>query len=451
MSYDNPTVPTISDPRGIDRAIQFLQLTLGTKLTWLDKSWGRVYTQKKRVRGAIRETPVVYDNNGEYFPVEMNDNLVSQSFFEVGERSPLDFAPFQTIFYEHDVSIVFWGNLKKIDPILNLNYNFTEKLIEEVKDVLTKRISGFSFKVEIVNITEERDEVFAPYTFQEENLQHLTNPYFGFKVDLNIILQQDCDTAFPATFCDALNQFLTATDKNECILPTYDFSDTNVTDNFTVLQENDLTNLLCGGPVGGIIYQLPPLTGQIVSQVANDDGDNLANGVYDFVAPSNGQLAQLDTTAPNPYVTLLNNNTFLNKNRFTDSVGDQEYGSGGNGSLLNYIIDHHTRLGWLNLADDMTSRNWATTISFAASYVRVGFSDWRTPNMYEMLSIVNLGENKNLNYAPFNDDQTAEYHTSTSLSVAPTTTAVSWSNANFRTSTVLKITSLMSYKCRNHF
>lgn len=54
-------------------------------------------------------------------------------------------------------------------------------------------------------------------------------------------INTECDIVEP---CQALLNSLTELQKNTCILPAYDFSDTNVTDNLTAQQIIDLTNFI---------------------------------------------------------------------------------------------------------------------------------------------------------------------------------------------------------------
>lgn len=60
----------------------------------------------------------------------------------------------------------------------------------------------------------------------------------------------DCD---PISACEALLMSLSAAQKNECILPTYDFSDPVVFGNLTDEQIDALTDELCSGGGGGVV------------------------------------------------------------------------------------------------------------------------------------------------------------------------------------------------------
>jgi len=157
----------------------------------------------------------------------------------------------------------------------------------------------------------------------------------------------------------------------------------------------------------GIAYKRPTLTGQITSYRTGDDGWHLANGTYDYTPPSNPvSYAQLDTTDPSPFITLISNNAFGNKNRFTDELGTQIYSAG-------LVIDHLTGLMWRK-SDVTDGGNWDDSIDNAHGLSFGGYSDWRMSNINEFLSISDFSISNNLlDYAPFNNNTNALYYTST--------------------------------------
>jgi hypothetical protein len=155
------------------------------------------------------------------------------------------------------------------------------------------------------------------------------------------------------------------------------------------------------GGGSGIAYQRPLLTGQTTSYRTGDDAWQLANGTYDYTPPVYPiSYAQFDT-----FTTLISNNAFGNKNRFTDENGLQVYGS-------NYIIDHYTGLGW---ATGRGFGNWDLMIDNALLITVLGYSDFRLANTSEMESIHN-SQSAGFNYAPFNTKWTPDansFHSST--------------------------------------
>lgn len=67
-------------------------------------------------------------------------------------------------------------------------------------------------------------------------------------INVNIEISQDCyrnACGNTVTSCSVINASLTNQEKNECILPSYDFSNDEVFNNLTVQQITDLTTRIC--------------------------------------------------------------------------------------------------------------------------------------------------------------------------------------------------------------
>lgn len=166
-------------------------------------------------------------------------------------------------------------------------------------------------------------------------------------------------------------------------LTGYDFSAAAVTVNdgedTYELYPSDIYTCSSGITPSGIAYQRPKLTGQTTSYRTGDDAWHLANGTYDYTPPINPvYLAELDTTALEPFKTLKNNNTFGNLERFTDDLGTQIYAN-------NYVIDHLTGLGIYSVAIGVDT--WDDNIDNAAASTQNSFNDWRVANFNELKSL----------------------------------------------------------------
>jgi len=144
----------------------------------------------------------------------------------------------------------------------------------------------------------------------------------------------------------------------------------------------------------GIAYKRPTLTGQLTSYRTGDDAWRLLNSEYVNTQPAYPvSYAQLDTTALDPFRTLLNNNAFGNKNRFTDENGLQVYGN-------NYAIDHLTNIGWYLTVQSAVT--WNNAIDNSVAFTVLGYTDFYLPSIKEMESIVDVEDNDVLIYSPFN-------------------------------------------------
>jgi hypothetical protein len=191
MAYKTPTVPTIPNPIFVDAAIAEIQTQLGT-VSWLTHAFGRSYIKKEMRSGNETIVPMVYKGQAEYLPVQFNDNLQAQSFFEVGTQTLNGEYDTNGInFYDVPVSLIVWANLKKIDGVKGNSYYFAEELKRDVRQAL--RDSTFvESRLVIDSISEDIDAIFSEYTFTQITYQFFTYPYVAFKFDMTLTIQEVC-------------------------------------------------------------------------------------------------------------------------------------------------------------------------------------------------------------------------------------------------------------------
>ena len=191
MAYKSPIVPTIPNPVFIDLAIAEIQTELST-VSWLTYAFGRSYIKKEMREGAETVVPMVYKGSGEYLPVQFNDNLQAQSFFEVGSQSIVgDYDENVLNFYSSDCSLIVWANLKKINPSKGNTYYFAEELKRDIR----RALRDATFKeggLVVEEIIEDVDEVFDAYTFDQINYQFFSYPYVGFKFKFVLTVPEVC-------------------------------------------------------------------------------------------------------------------------------------------------------------------------------------------------------------------------------------------------------------------
>jgi len=148
-----------------------------------------------------------------------------------------------------------------------------------------------------------------------------------------------------------------------------------------------------GATPSGIAYDRPILTGQTISYRTGDDGWHFANGTYDYTPPIYPvSFASLDT-----FTTLVDNNAFGNKNRFTDDFGTQVYANA-------YVIDHLTGLAYSQSFFGDGSSTWDSAIDNSSSSSFNGFTDWRCANFSEWTSLMQTSSSLtggSMNYVPF--------------------------------------------------
>jgi len=191
-SYANPTVPIPPNPVFVDAVVWKLQLLFGS-MPWLTHSFGRSYIKKTNREGVEFSEPWVYQSNGQYYSVEFNDNLQAMSFFEVGSQTLNgEFQRNITNYYDVDLSVIFWVNLKKIDSVKGADYYFTEELKKDVRNKLTNEIPS-GVRMVINSIDEDIDDIFSNYSFSQLNQNdYFSYPYAGFKFNITATINEEC-------------------------------------------------------------------------------------------------------------------------------------------------------------------------------------------------------------------------------------------------------------------
>src|SRR5207237_7449200 len=118
------------NPKGIDAVIQSLQVDLSA-LPWLEKSFGRAWLFNEE----NAKIPKAYSGQGEYLNVLPNDFLKAQSFIAAAASESVEQFRKTTISdLERTLQVIFWVNLKEIDP--NEDSIFTERLKNEAELII---------------------------------------------------------------------------------------------------------------------------------------------------------------------------------------------------------------------------------------------------------------------------------------------------------------------------
>lgn len=197
MSYNNPTIPTISAPTGIDTVIESIRTVLGDNLLWLDKSFGRAWPMKtKDVDGKVLRVPKTYLGEKEYHNVLPNDFLVAQSFIAVdGPEEWEQFNRFEGSIKQRKLAIIFWVNLKEINP--SKDYIFTEELKAEIESILKVHPAVLSLD----SYTDEKAaDIFEGYDISDDTSEYLMYPYAGMRFGLTVSYNEECPGSSPISF-----------------------------------------------------------------------------------------------------------------------------------------------------------------------------------------------------------------------------------------------------------
>jgi hypothetical protein len=199
-SFKNPLIPLITTPVNIDRPIQEIQVELST-MGWLEKSFGRSWL-------AVKSSPGIFTNKKLYYPhvwqgftdddkprdlleVLPNDNIKSQSFFRVNDPVVLtEYVPDGDSIYTANTDIIFWFNLRRIDP--SIDYPFVELLKGQVMRKLSDMLFSPDSSLKVLRIWEGAQNVFKGYDITDLKDQELVYPWGGFRVECEITYREDC-------------------------------------------------------------------------------------------------------------------------------------------------------------------------------------------------------------------------------------------------------------------
>lgn len=238
INLQNPQIPQPTKAIEIDLAIYELQILLDTKLDWLTHSYGRAYRFVEKTEKRLY-LPQIYKGGGDYgyTLVSPDNDKKGTCFFVVGKEENLDYYPNQYNNLRYNVGIVFWVNMDLIDATLLQNEKFTQNLIRDVRDVLTRAGGGLSFSYKIKDVEREFRRVWREFSMDEAN-DYNRSPYDTFRFNLELIVREDCGVV-SYNPKEALINALSPAEK-VAILQSLDFSDNFYFSALTAQQKNDL-------------------------------------------------------------------------------------------------------------------------------------------------------------------------------------------------------------------
>jgi hypothetical protein len=202
------------------------------------------------------------------------------------------------------------------------------------------------------------------------------------------------------------------------------------------------TPFVCSTPTG-IAYRNIRGTGQWTSYRVGDEGYHAQLGTYQ--RSFTGVKTELDYSTSAFFLTMLNNNAFGNKSRFTNDLGGAVT-DGSDGSTALYVVDHDTGLGWdIELQG---SGNWNASIDYANSRTVGIYNDFRQPSLQEVDSITDSSRPVNVHdYPPFNI--TLAFYTGTTFAASTGRAYVIANNGDY--ALLNKAVVYRSITVRNHY
>lgn len=359
--------------------------------------------------------PAIYTGSGDYDNLTFDDTygftIYHRLLSESNDNDPDQGFGKNTLETEnYSIKLVGFGSQRELGGV---NTDINPKIANDIKALIPKRfnkaflntLEALSFNLSIDNVDLNKQSVYDEEL--EEGEFNPDNILFSIDYTVSISFLDECktlscDTTFDLecpTLCERISE---SSSQNivDCI------NDAGKTE--------DVSDLICT-PQVGIAYCGVPITGTEDEFVDNDDGFNINNGVYDIVNPINPiHIAKLDTTAPFPFETLVDDNVLNNKARYTNLIGDYlDFGKtsatyvdgdlkdkDGNSIFVGnfnaakaaygtYTRDHFLGTGF-DHSNTISGSNYNDLfLNQVIGYSNHGFSDYFVPNIYTVKSIVN--------------------------------------------------------------
>lgn len=227
-------------PIEIDWAVLDLEDKLKTNLSWLSHSYGRAYRMDRQGQEKRLILPEVYVGNadGKYslLPVTPDNDKKAISFFVIDKERQVNYEAQTQNYLSWNVGLIIWANLELINKDWAKNEDYTQNLIKQTRDVITKQLLGSGYRCEIIEVEREHNQIFKEFLLQDR--RYVIMPFTAFRFNLVITLREDC--ALPLDRGAAITNNVSQLEIRNYIMPKLDFTG----DDFLYLSEQQKTDLL---------------------------------------------------------------------------------------------------------------------------------------------------------------------------------------------------------------
>lgn len=245
INLQNPNLPIPVMAIEIDALIYDLQLKLDTNLLWLTNSYRRAFRHFEIQNGKMLFYPEVYIGKPtgvpNYFQPRPDNDKKGQCYFITGQEKQEKFEENGFNYLSHDLDIVFLVNLKLIDDTSLETELITQHLIRDVRSILTRKLLGTFYRLEIKEVVREHNQVFREYSHKEKE-NYLKAPLQGFRFNCKVTFQEDCIN-LPIDRCQIIKKNVSI-EESLCLLPGLDFKNNVVFNSLTDEQKEDLRSRL---------------------------------------------------------------------------------------------------------------------------------------------------------------------------------------------------------------
>ena len=185
----NPTIPVVTEPQLIDRALFEIQGRLTNALPWLDQAYGRASVLKELKDRRTVVYPAVYAGKKDYLRVFPDGHLGNFSFFVVDDGEEIEYFERSPVSLSTKLSLIFWLDFRSVYP-----NDWTARTVEHPKAEAIEALRLMSLRFSSVRLLKayvDASNVYKGFTDKEIEEQYLMRPYGGFRLELSIKYQEN--------------------------------------------------------------------------------------------------------------------------------------------------------------------------------------------------------------------------------------------------------------------
>lgn len=199
-------IPRKSEPVLLDKVLQDIQDALISKLTWLDKAFGKAYKLVEHGSDGDKFIyPAAYVGHSEYVSLLPNDEFGNFSWFDIYDPQVVTQVVQSTPQFTFSGALVIWYNLNTI--FADDDAVYSEEIKDEVIRVLTTPgLIKSTGRITISDICERFENIYKGYSLervynsnaykgegiQSIDKQYFMHPFAGIRIEFEITTRELC-------------------------------------------------------------------------------------------------------------------------------------------------------------------------------------------------------------------------------------------------------------------
>lgn len=185
----NPPPIILSDAKLQDSAVAGINAKLSERLEWLTTAYG-IIVKKPNEKGLYPAIETSVKDSAEYLSMLPDSHLGNYSYWDVMDGASME-KKGDFIWLKFQAGLVFWGDLRNVYGTNDWKLRNTLNVLSDVADAIRMENFGTS-RIKTLKQWTESTNIYKGYYIKEVNNQHLMRPYFGFRIECEIINTQPC-------------------------------------------------------------------------------------------------------------------------------------------------------------------------------------------------------------------------------------------------------------------